>query len=68
MAGPFTETYTVGLPTATQAEVDGLIADLRSTVQKIGAAADKVTAAVPLIQASIQEIADAAKAFKIKVL
>jgi len=81
MAGPFTETYTIGLPTATQEEIDGLIADLRSAVQKWGAAADRlaitattlgkfgqtadaITTAIPLVQASVQEIADAAKAIK----
>jgi hypothetical protein len=63
--------YTITLPPATQAEIDGLIADARAAVQKysaladtLGATASAITAEIPAIQASIQEIADAAKTFK----
>jgi HAMP domain-containing protein len=60
--------FTITLPPATQAEIDGLIADLRLAVQKYSTLADKVstTAAaiqteIPVAQTSIQEIADAVK-------
>jgi methyl-accepting chemotaxis protein len=74
--------FTITLPPTTQAEIDGLIADLRTAAQKYSALADKLNASVPTIsnnldlalesvtasvtaaQASIQEIADAAKTFK----
>ena len=57
--------YTITLPPATQAEIDGLIADARAAVQKYSALADTLGAtASAAIQASIQEIADAAKTFK----
>jgi hypothetical protein len=65
---PFTSTYTIGIPPSTQAEIDGILADLRTAVRKWGALADKlsaamdaITEAVPLIQADVKEIADAAK-------
>ena len=57
--------YTITLPPATQAEIDGLIADLRTAAQKVSALADAVTAELPQLQASIQEIADAAKNFRV---
>jgi hypothetical protein len=72
----------MGLPPSTQAEIDGILADLRTAVQKWGVLADKIdsfvdkgnaaldaikatadagTQAIPLIQADVKEIADAAK-------
>jgi hypothetical protein len=64
MAGPFTETYTIGLPTATQEEIDGLIAAIKTLAQKYAEVADALKTAIPAIQGSVQEIADAAKAIK----
>ena len=68
---PLTETYTVGLPPSASAEVDGLIADLRTAVQgardtltKIGSAADAITEAVPLIQEDVRAVSDAVKNLK----
>ena len=70
---PFTSTYTVGLPPSTQAEIDGILADLRTTVQKWGTLADKlsaatdaITEAVPLIQGSVKEAADTVTKFHIQ--
>jgi hypothetical protein len=72
MDAPFTSTYTVGLPPSTQAEIDGILADLRLAVQKWGKLADKlstatdaITVAAPLIQGSVKEAADTLKEFKI---
>lgn len=73
---PYLITSTIVLPPATQTEIDGLIADLRTAVQKYSALADKIDAAVPVIQgvvtteitalqASVQEVADAIKNFKL---
>lgn len=69
---PFTSTYTMGIPPSTQAEIDGILADLHTTVQKWGTLADKlsaatgaITEAVPLIQGSVKEAADTLKEFKI---
>ena len=62
---PATITFTIALPAATIAEVNGLIADLRTAVQKYSGLADTAGAEIPQLQASIQEIADAAKKFKI---
>ena len=62
MSGPFTETYTIGLPPTTQAEVNGLIADLRTTVQKLNSVGDAILAAIPAIKSDAQEAADAMKA------
>jgi methyl-accepting chemotaxis protein len=74
--------YTITLPPATQAEIDGLIADLRTVIHEMNTAAQNigsgiqsmdsdfhttmttVDAEISAIQASIQEIADAAKTFK----
>ena len=60
--------YTITLPPSTQAEIDGLIADLRTAAQKFSTLADKVSALtaaiqteIPAAQSSIQEIADAVK-------
>jgi len=61
MAGPFTETYSIGLPPTTQAEVNGLIADLRTTVQKLNSVGDAILAAIPAIKSDAQEAADAMK-------
>lgn len=65
-------TITIPLPPDTVAEVNGLIADLRTAAQKVSALTDKVsaladtvTAEIPQLQSSIQEIADAAKHFKV---
>ena len=59
-------TFTIALPAATIAEVNGLIADLRAAVQNVNALACTVRQGeLPQFQASIQEIADAAKKFKI---
>ena len=64
--------YTITLPPATQAEIDGLIADLRNAVQKVSDLADKINATsaaitteIPAAQSSIQELADAIKNFKL---
>jgi hypothetical protein len=64
--------YTITLPPATQAEIDGLIADLRTAVQKYSDLADKINATaaaitneIPAAQSSIQELADAIKNFKL---
>ena len=64
--------YTFTLPPATQTEIDGLIADLRTLLQKYSALADKVsttaaaiTTEIPAAQSSIQELADAIKNFKL---
>ena len=53
--------YTITLPPATQAEIDGLIADLRNAVQKVSDLADKINATaaaitneIPAAQSSIQ--------------
>jgi hypothetical protein len=73
---PYLITSTIVLPPATQTEIDGLIADLRTAVQKYSTLADKIDAAVPVIQgvvtteitalqASVQEVADAIKNFKL---
>jgi hypothetical protein len=64
--------FTITLPPATQAEIDGLIADLRTAVQKYSDLADKINATaaaitneIPAAQSSIQELADAIKNFKL---
>ena len=64
--------YTITLPPATQAEIDGLIADLRLATQKYSDLADKINATaaaitneIPAAQGSIQELADAIKNFKL---
>ena len=68
MEAPFTSTSTISLPLSTQAEIDGILADLRTAVKKWGTLADKmadttdaITGAVPLILVSVKEIADAAR-------
>jgi hypothetical protein len=54
--------YTITLPPATQAEIDGLIADLRNAVQKVSALSDKMSAAVPSIQTDVHTTAAAVAA------
>jgi hypothetical protein len=54
--------YTITLPPATQAEIDGLIADLRTAVQKYSTLADKMSAAVPSIQTDVHTTAAAVAA------
>jgi t-SNARE complex subunit (syntaxin) len=56
--------YTITLPPATQAEIDGLIADLRTLVQKYSTLADTVNTAVPALQMDVKTATDAVKAFK----
>jgi hypothetical protein len=74
MDGPFT----IGLPPTTQAQIDGLLSDLRLTVKKWGTVADKyaaladsakqslpgVNAALDAVSNAVKEIADAVKGFK----
>jgi hypothetical protein len=69
---PYLITSTIVLPPATQTEIDGLIADLRTVVQKYSTLADKINATaaaitteIPAAQSSIQELADAIKNFKL---
>jgi hypothetical protein len=57
--------FTIALPPATQAKIDSLIDDLRTAVQKVSALADAITTEIPQLQTSIQEVADAAKKFKV---
>ena len=56
--------YTFMLPPETQAEIDGLIADLRTAVQKVSALADTINTAIPELQADVKSATDAVKAFK----
>ena len=48
--------------TIANADLAALIMQLTATVAKIGAAADALTTAIPLLQADVKEIAD--KTFK----
>ena len=50
--------------TITDADLAALVTQLTATVEKIGEAADALTTAIPLLQADVKEIADAAKTFK----
>lgn len=56
--------FTITLPPATQAEIDGLIADLRTAVQKYSALADTINTAIPELKADVKSATDAVKAFK----
>jgi ABC-type transporter Mla subunit MlaD len=54
--------FTITLPPATQAKIDGLIDDLRTAVQKVSALADTLDQAVPQIQGDVSHVAAAISA------